>query len=194
MIGTQPMSALAPLDYRYALDAAMTLLTPHAPALVRCDVPVLIDEILQRFPTRTKTNPSSGLWVEPLNDTWQATLDHFAAELPAQTRLVIIASRPLARLLPERRGWEKQPLGLRLRGLAQFRQALRRTGFVLEASYGLHTPASIGLNLAAQQLSRLDLPDLADRLGFAARLRYCTTGSAAALATVALLVARKEAR
>ena len=188
------MSALAPLDYRYALDAAMTLLTPHGPALVRCDVPVLVDEILQRFPTRTKIDPSSGLWVEPLNDTWQATLDHFAAELPAQARLVIIASRPLACLLPERRGWEKKPLGLRLRGLAQFRPALRRTGFVLEASYGIHTLTSISLNVVGQQLSRLDQPDLADRLGFAARLRYCTTGSAAALATVALLVARKEAR
>jgi hypothetical protein len=94
--------------------------------------------------------------------------------------------------MPERRAWPERSVGLRPSGVAELRRALSQGGFRIDAEYGIHSTMSIALNSLSQRLERWGRPDLGDRLHFAARLRYCTTGSAAALATVALLVARKE--
>lgn len=194
-IGTRPVVALAPLDYRYALDAAMPLLAGPAPPLVHCRVPELTAEIEQRLPrmagATAEGSAPAALWVEPPAASWGAELRVLAAALPPGAPLVIIASRPLARLLPERRSWPGRPLGLTWGGVERLCRALPRAGFALEARHGVHSTVAIVLNLVGQAAARAGRPDLGDRLHFAARLRYHTTGPFAALATVALLLARK---
>jgi hypothetical protein len=83
---------------------------------------------------------------------------------------------------------------MQLSGIKLLRRAMREARLRIEARHGIHTAASIALSQLSQQAARLGRPDLGDRLHFAARLRYCTQSSQAALATVSLLVARKEAR
>lgn len=194
MIGTIPMDALIPHDYRFALDGAMTVLAPIDPPLVRCDVPELIDEILQRFPARAQGQAAAGLWIEPRSDSWPAALQIFSEQLTDHAPLVIVASRPPARLISERRGWQGDPLGLHLWGTGRLRRNLKRFGFAFTNEYGIHTVSSIALNILSQQCARWSRPDLGDRLHFAGRLRYCSAGSLASLATVAVLIATKEAR
>jgi hypothetical protein len=192
MIGFLPVSNLAPLEYRYALDASMPTLAGARSLAVRCHVPELLSEIRQRVPHYSDGPASAAaLWVEPMVDTWRADLKALAQGLPTGGSLVIVASRPLARLVPERTGWRGQPLGLGVAGIVRLRRALAQAGFILEASYGVHSLFAIGLSLVGQQLARRGRADLGDRLHFAGRLRYCVDGLLAPLATVALLFARK---
>jgi hypothetical protein len=184
---------VAPLDYRYALDGALAVLGGRVAPVVRCRVPELEDEIGWRIPRAAELGAATAaLWVEPQAGDWQAELDELARALPQGSRLAIVASRPLARLIPERRSWGGQPLGLRPGGIGRLARAVWRAHFRLEASYGFHSPLAIGTSLLSQWAERLGRPDLGDQLHFAARGRYCVTGPLAALATVALLVARKE--
>ncbi|HEY3230039.1 MAG TPA: hypothetical protein VGJ87_12525 [Roseiflexaceae bacterium] len=193
MIGTHPMANLAPLDYRYALDSAMPLLAGKTPPILQCNLPELEREVRQRIPDWAGASVvRAGLWIEPLVDTWQAELQALASTLPAGAPLVVVASRPLARLLPERRSWGGQPLGFRPGGIGRLRRGLRGAGLVLEACYGIHSAVAIGLNALSWQMAHLGRPDLGDRIYFAARLRYCAEGPFAMLSTVALLIARKE--
>jgi hypothetical protein len=193
MLGTHPIASLAPLDYRYALDAAMSVLARKAALAIRCNAPELAGEVYQRIPLRIEARvASAALWIEPLTDTWPAELQALAGALPAGAPLVVVASRPLARLLPERRAWSGQPLGFRPSGIGRLGRALPRAGLALQASYGIHSASSIGLSLLGRQIAHLGHPDLGDRLHFAARLRYCVSGPLAALSTVALLIATKE--
>jgi hypothetical protein len=193
MIGTLPVVALAPLDYRYALDAAMAVLAHAEAPLVVCDAAELVGEVHQRVPHRAKIRPASAaLWVEPLADTWQAELITLTDSLTSAATLAIVASRPLARILPERRAWGVQPLGLQLGGLGGLRRALSPAGFTLVESHGIHSVYAIGLNLLSRWMEHRGRADLGDRLHAAARLRYCTAGRLATLSTVALLIARKD--
>ncbi len=185
--GTE-ISALAPLDYRYALDAAMPLLARAQAPLLLCRVPQLA---IPLGPDSTARASDVALWVEPLADTWQADLALLATHLAVNGQLLLVFSRPLAAILPERRSWGIRALGTRLGGIRRLRSALSRAGFSLETGYGIHTVVAMGLNLISQQLERWGRPDLGDRLHFAARLRYCTDGPLAVLSTVALLVATK---
>jgi hypothetical protein len=179
------------MDYGVALDAVMPLLTGQGPPLVRCDVPILAAEVRQRLPRWAEAGPAhAALWVEPMNSNWQAVLESMIMSLEPEADLLVVASRPAARLLPERRGWSAEPLGIQLGGLRRLRRALRGHGFIVEGKYGLHTVAAVVLNLLGGQATRLGRPDLGDRLGFAARLRYATTGPMAGVSTVALWVAR----
>lgn len=192
MIGFVSISALAPLDYRYALDASMPTLAHAQTPMVRCHVPQLLSEIRQRIPHCSDGSAAeAALWVEPIVDTWRGDLKALAQGLPAGGQLVVVASRPLARLLPEREGWPGQPVGLALSGITRLQRALVQAGFILEASYGVHSLIAIGLSLLGQQCARRGRADLGDRLHFAAHLRYCSGGLLAPLATVALLFARK---
>lgn len=194
MIGTLPMIALAPLDYRYALDAARTLFAPHAVPVIRCNVAELDAEVNQRFTRESASIEQGALWIEPLVSSWRMELNDVAYHLPPDAPLVVIASQPLARLVPERGTWSGEPVGMQLSGIKLLRRAMREARLRIEARHGIHTAASIALSQLSQQAARLGRPDLGDRLHFAARLRYCTQSSQAALATVSLLVARKEAR
>lgn len=234
MIATVPVAELVPLEYRYALDAALALLEPtgsdmptvcHQGAktqsgaisfsdpceslglggkqtaefggrsvLVRCAVAPLQRELGQRLGGGPPATPGAGLWVEPQAGHWQADLALFTAELPTSAPLIVVAARPLVRLLRERRSWGDDPLGARFGGLHQLAQALAVAGFTLRERHGLHTLGAIGLNALAAQVARLGRPELADQLHFAARLRYRSGGALAALSTLALLVARRDAR
>lgn len=207
MIGVLPVSDLARPGLRYALDAALALLasTPGAP-LVRCGCPDLAAEVRQRLPVQAPAMPApAALWVEPAATDWQAELASLAAALAPGATLVIVASRPLARRLPERgravaplRSASRAtapaaaPLGLRIGGIDRLRRACTRAGFRIAAVYGIHSALAIGLNLLGLLAERLGRPDLGDRLHVAARLRYCTAGPLAPVATVALIIARKE--
>lgn len=193
MIGTLPMADLAPLDYRYALDAALTLLDRTGDLRVVCNLPALDREIRQRIAPAAPPVPASGaLWVEPLATAWPAQLAALSEQLAPGATLALIASRPLARLIPERRTWQVKPLGTQLAGLSTLRRGLRQAGYRISAEYGMHSALSIGLSLLSQQLERRGRPDLGDRLHFAARLHYCKTGPQTVLATVALVQASKE--
>lgn len=183
LMATLPMKELAPLDYRYALDASMALLAGKNNLLVRCNLPELFEEVRQRLPYNW-LNPgqaSGALWVEPLRDSWSDELLELAACLSDGARLVIIASRPLSA-----KGRQKLNF-LQIRAL---NRALHKAGFVLEHEYGIHSPQAMSLNFLSQQATRCGYPALGDRLHFAARLRYCTTSPARLFSTVALLVAR----
>ena len=193
MIGTQPVASLAPLDYRYALDAAISVIARTAAPVIHCNVPDLMCEIYQRAPDRAGAGgASAGLWIEPLAEDWRAELHALASALPGDAPLVIVASLPPARLLPERRGWTARPLGFRPGGIGRLRRALPAAGLALQASYGIHSAIAIALNMLSRTAALLGRPDVGDRLHFAARLHYCITGPLAALSTVALLIARKE--
>jgi len=193
MIGTLPTWDLAAREYRYALDAVMPSLTGKGTPVVCCRVPALAAEVRQRLIRGTEEAQAHvALWLEPLADDWQTELGALAAAMAGDGLLLVIASRPLARLLPERRDWPGGALGLRPGGIGRLRRALGQRGFAVEVEYGVHTLSAIGLNLLGQQAARWGRPDLGDRLGFAGRLRYCTAGPMASLSTVALLVARKR--
>ena len=195
MIATPPVFDLAPHDYRYALDAVMPLLAAARAPTVLCNVPALGGEVSLRFPGHaTLAEAPAALWVEPLANSWLAELRIVAAALPDGAPLAIIASRPLARQLPERRLWTGCPLGMRLCGIGQLRRHVVRAGFALTACYGIHSALSVALNVLGQQFDRAGYPDIGDRLHFAARLRYCAVGPLAPLSTVALLIATKVTR
>jgi hypothetical protein len=193
MISAQLKNDLAPLDYRYALDASMSVLAgAHRPAVL-CNVDELLGEVRQRISGWFDGyGADAALWVEPLADTWQADLAALSQVLPTGSVLAIIASRPLARLLPERQSWSGQPLGIAPGGVGQLQRALTKAGFVVKRNYGFHSAFAIGLNLLSQPFERWRRPDLGDRLHYAARLCYCTRGLLAGMATVSLLLARKD--
>lgn len=191
MIGTQPRQVLAPLNYRYALDAAMSALDDKNASIVLCNVPKLMGEITQRLILRTEGPSPGALWVEPIVETWRAELQALVAALPDGAAVAIIISRPLALLLPLLHPRNRRLLGLQPAGVQQLCRALPRNGLVLERAYGIHSLYAIALNTLSQQCERWGRPDLGDRLHFAARLKYCTRGHFAGLSTTALLVARK---
>lgn len=192
MIGTHPVAFLAPLDYRCALDAAMPLLAEvRAPAVV-CNVPQLLPEVRQRIPCwASGSTAEAALWVEPLVDTWRADLANLANGLTVGGTLVVVASRPIARVLPERRAWSGRPLGLHLSGIRCLRQALAQAGFLVEESHGFHSSVAIALGVLSRFVECVGRPDLGDRLHFASRLHYRVAGPLAPLSTVVLLPARK---
>jgi hypothetical protein len=193
MIGTLPVWNLAPREYGQALDAAMALLAGEETPVLRCEVSSLAAEARQRLPAWRETGPAgTALWIEPLEDDWQAALDALCAGLNGGGTMVIVTSRPLARLLPERRGWPGKALGLQRGGLGRLRRALAEAGLALETEYGLHSLPATLLNVLGQMASRWNRPDLGDRLHFAGRLRYVASGPLARLSTVALLVARAD--
>jgi hypothetical protein len=183
----------APLEYRYALDAAMPVLASAGPPLVLCNVPELEHEVRQRVAQRAgAARVDAALWVEPLLQSWQVDLAFLSDVLSEGGPLVVVASRPLARTLPERRPWGGRPLGFAPGGVWRLRRALTPAGLTLEGTYGLHAAPAVWLSLLSRLAERWGRPDLGDRLHFAARLRYCASGRLAAWSTVALLVARKE--
>ena len=193
MIGTFPAFAAAPLEYRFALHAAMSAVAGRRTPMVICNIPHLVNEVRQRLPCYDETHePRAGLWVEPLADSYSLDLAAFAHRLPPGAPLVVIASLPLARYLPECRGWIGRPLGQRLGGSGRLRRALVRSGFAISHRYGVHSVLAITLNLLSRLMERWHRPALADRLHFAARLRYCSAEPLSSLATVTLVFATRE--
>lgn len=186
-----PVSELAPLEYRNALDIAMTVLRGQRRPLVICNIKQLEEDLGQRLNFwEGASNVPAGLWVEPQASTLKEQLHIFSKELAPTAKLVIIVSRPLARTLPERRNWKGEALATGFGGVLRLRVALKRSGYRIESAFGFHSAGAILLNFWAYQLERLSFPHLADRLHFAARLHYRTKWPW--LSTVTLLVAAKE--
>lgn len=188
MIGTLPMRARAPLDYSYAMDAAMPTLFGRR-VLVQCKTQELLAEVYQRLQPVVE-RPDVALWIEPHITTWQQELTELALALPNGAPLVLLASRPLARFLPEHLRWLGTAFGARRSGISTLTMALHSLGFTVEARHSIHTLTAIGFSLLGQVAERLGRPDRGDQLRFAARMRYCNAGTA--LSTVALLFARRE--
>lgn len=190
MSSVHPPPANVPLDYCYALDAAMTMLGGDTSVIF--GVRELVREVRHRIPGHTSQPLLNGaLWIEPLSVTWRHEVRQINDTLPAGARLVVITSRPLARILPERRSWSSGALGLQPRGNARLRHALAGSGFEVEATYGMHTIHAIGINMLSRFAGAIGRPALSDRLHFAARLCYCTSGRLAPYSTVGLLVMRR---
>jgi len=191
MIGYLPRYTQSILDYRYALDAAMVSLYRFDAVLVRCHKASLQAEVSQRLLAKEGRNGGmAGLWIEPLVATWEKDLQEFQSSLSRGSLLVIIASRPLARLLPVA-DHTTPSMGMTVGGMRRLRQGLQKADFCVESCYGVHTLNSIVWNQAGLWASRWHRPDIGDRLQFAARLRYHATGRSAFLSTLALLFAYK---
>lgn len=194
MIGALPRYAQAPLDYRYPLDAAMPWLAGCPRVAVLCHIPELGGEVSQRIPAPAGPGPASAaLWIEPQVHGWQADLAGLAERLAPGAPLAIVASQPLARILPERRAWPDAPLGLQPGGLRRLGRALAAAGLPVEQRHGVHAVSAILTNQLGQRLAQWGRPELGDRLEFAARLRYRAAAPWDALATVGLWLARRQA-
>ncbi len=193
MIGTLPVTSLPPLEYRWALDAAMPLFSRSGLSHLVCHVPALQIEINQRLSGLVScSQPGNGLWVEPLLDSWREEIHEFSAQIKAGGTLAVMASCPAARWLPERQGWTGDPLGLRLWGFLNLHSGLCRTGFHRIYVYGMHSPVSILLNYCASQVERHGFPEMADRIRFSARYHYVQRGLFWMLGTVALFLYQKS--
>lgn len=193
MIGTLPVTSLPPLEYRWAFDAVMPFFYQNGLSTVICDISALQMEFNQRLPGSVlRPQPGNGLWVEPMLDSWREDLQEFSTQISTAGTLVILASFPLARWLPERHGWTGDPLGLKLWGFVRLNFALSRAGFQHTNVYGLHSLVSIWLNYCTLQVDRCGRPELADRIRFSARDHYVQSGPFGYLSTVALLFYQKS--
>jgi hypothetical protein len=188
-----PVYALAPLEYRYALDAALTLVPDRRRVRVQCNLAALQADVAARIADTTQS-ATAVLWIEPLQQTWKQEMQQLAAELPLGGTLLMLASHPLAGLLPERADWREQPLGIQPAGIRQLRQAFRQLGLRMQARYGVHSLSSISWNMLSHAAQRIARPDLADRLRATAQQHYLSSGMLAGLATVGLVCAQKERR
>ncbi|MCU0495374.1 MAG: hypothetical protein MUD01_27615 [Chloroflexaceae bacterium] len=190
---TTSVVELAPLDYRAALDAAMVRVRCKPDIALQSNIPQLLDEVRWRLPRPVECDAATSLlWIEPLAGSWPTELQRLTQALPVGGLLAVVASQPLARLLPERQRWDGRGLGLRPGGLGKLRQSLVRNGFRLEPTCHFHSFASIAVQALGQLAARSGKAALADRLHFAARLRYSGSSVLHRPATVALLVGHKE--
>lgn len=219
MIGTLPMSALAPQHYRAALDGAAAILAGGLPLVVyeqlaTTETTLLPDpltgpahgqignearehsplwgELRQRWRLESGAAEDGVLWVEPSIHDWRPTLAALVRRMPPGAPLVVLLSCPAARLLKARGSWPGQPLGLTPLGLASMRGALTWHDCTIGAQHGFYTPTAALLGSAGRLCIGLRRPDLADRLAQFARMCYHTEGLLAQTCAVALLVACKE--
>jgi hypothetical protein len=182
-----PLTYLPPLEYRWALDIAMSLFHSRGLPYLICHIPALKAIIEQQLP-----KPSAGvlyrngLWVEPMQDSWHQGLHEFSTKLEAGSNLVLLTSLPIARWLPERRNWAGRPLGVQLLGLIRLKYALQKKGFLHLETFGLHGLTSMRLNYMAHWAEVQGRPEVADRLRFSGRLHYLQQGPLAVMSTVAL--------
>jgi hypothetical protein len=193
MVPLHTTAELAPLDYRYALDAAMTMLAPDGAPHVYNNLPQLENEVRWRIPLPAETKQASGiLWIEPLPGVWLRELERLVQALALGAPLVVVASLRRAQSLTECRSWEWRALGFQPGGIRRLEQALRQAGLRIEATYGFHTQIADRLEKLGQMATRFGRPDLGDQLQFRAHLQYSSQDLRNAHVTVALLLARKE--
>lgn len=147
---------MIPHEYHNALDALPSFVAMDSVRWV-CGSAELRPLLQARLSSNNETSieRKSVVWVEP----------QVGEGVPeAGERLIVIASLPLMRLVPERRGWGDAPMG----GW-RVKKMLRRAGWGISAEYRFHTLTSILLNTLA---GRMGQTARADRWRFAARLRY----------------------
>jgi hypothetical protein len=187
------MPSIVPLDYRVALDAIAPSVQLAGRPVVVCNLPALEDELrLRSLAGPVPTLSSVAVWIEPMQETWKSELEQLTARISNRGSLFVIYSRPLARLIPERQRWDDDAVGIRISGFSRLRRALIRAGFQIRNEYGFHGVQSISLNMAGKIAGFFRRDDLVDRLEFASRLRYCSSGLLAGVSTVALIEAVKS--
>lgn len=148
-------------EYTNALDALPSFVAMDALQTV-CAVPEVVSVLAVRLPPTL--SPRHLVWVEP-------QVGEAVPRLDGIERVVVIAARPLARILPERKVWGDAPLGMQVGGLWRLRRELRKSGWGISAEYRFHTLQSILYNTISQ---RHPQPAKADRWHFAARAAYIT--------------------
>jgi hypothetical protein len=193
VIGAFPSNKQAPLDYRYAFDAAISFLVHALPPLVWCHAHALVNEVRQRIPYQADQLPaSSALWVEPIKGRWRHDLDTLVDIVEDRAPLVIVASLPLARLVPERASWNEEPLCVIPGGFGNLRRALCSKGYSRQEVYGFHSLFAIGYNILGQKMEQVGYPHIGDRMHFQGRLHYCVGENWTMTSTVALLMAKQH--
>ncbi len=153
---------MIPYEYVNALDALPSF-SPMMQLRWRCSVDELRSLLNERVPNVAQA--PNLVWVEPQVGE-SLPID------PSLERLIVIASCPLMRLIPERREWQDAPLGMARGGLRRLNGELSQAGWQLEHAFRFHTLSSIGLNLLGQQMARVGQPARADRWQMKARLHY----------------------
>jgi hypothetical protein len=183
------------MEYRYALDAVSAECWRKGPPLIVSNMPELEDELeFRRITDRGQSLASIALWLEPVRETLSADLRSISSGLSPSGTVMIVASLPLSRLLPEKRANGQRALGCELTGLNHLRNALTSASFELRESHGIHSITSIGLNITGRLLERIGRSDLADQFAATARERYCSYGRTGRFATLMLISAQKNRR
>ncbi len=184
--GIRPGASAAPHEYGAALDAAAMICGRHAQIV--CDEPQLAGDISQRW--QPGSAHGAAIYVEPMAATWRTALAGLANDVAPDAPLVLLASSPLARALPERAGWSADALGLRPGGLRAPLGQLRHAGFRIISRHLFHTVTSVLVLTCARLAARLGWPARADSLEFLARAWY-RSERRLALGTVELIVLRR---
>jgi hypothetical protein len=144
-------------------------------------------QTLQRAERGVKT----AVWATPDTKSGRQVLDRLGSMLLPRGGLYVIVSGWLARFLPE---WQAGD-GLRSErpaGLRRTTRWLRQAGFIVEAQYGFHGPASTVWGLASRLMSRLGRLDWSDRCHFRMRAKYVVGGWQAIWTPVSVSVARRQ--
>lgn len=131
------------------------------------------------------------VWAEPEQATGAQALQNMRQLLDRDSRLYVIVSQPLARLLPEWRGAGQLP-ATRPAGLRRTIGWLQEQGWSIVQMYGFHGPTSIMWEMVGRLMDRAGRADLADRCHFKMRDTYIVGGAQVVLAPVAVLAATRS--
>jgi hypothetical protein len=194
------------LEYQHALDfCAVEVYRYDQASLVAASSLFFAQELLRRLDGRavrllsTQTENLAvlddekiqvGVWAEPERETGEQMLRQIQDRMDPSSRLYVITSQALSRLLPEWRT-ESQGPAAHPAGLRRTAGWLRRTGWAVSYVYGFHGPASIFWEQAGRLMARTGRPDIADRYHFKMRDAYIVSGAQVLLAPVVVLAATR---
>lgn len=182
--------ALAPLEYRVALDAAVVWCSSSAHGRVICQSEALYPEVTQRIDVNLPPPWGSMVWLEPQTEDWTGIIKTSIQGGKSISRLAAILSLPPARYLPEKPE-SQSPLGYLRGGIHRLCKELEQAGLAKQAIFGLHSGQSVGLNYLANASRQMGLPALGDRFEFYAKKHYTKSLQKAWGATCALVLAAK---
>lgn len=130
------------------------------------------------------------IWAEPEAQSWPDTLNEIHQLARPSSKLCILGTTKLRRILPE---WATyQPAHQPLDSPRPLIKAMRQLGYVIEDLYGLHGPLSLLFGSASRIPALLGREEWVDRCHIAMRQRFVVRGWQATLAPIWLLVARNE--
>jgi hypothetical protein len=119
---------------------------------------------------------SAVLWAEPETQTWAITLRDIGQLALPETKIGIIGTTRLRRLLPEWQETVLAPACAPLHSSGGIARALRSIGCTVEEIYGFHGPLSLLSGIACRFSAALRRGDLADRCSIAMRQNYVVRG------------------
>lgn len=184
--------SIMPLEFRIALDAASVWLSNFKVTQIPGSNDLVAYELEQRFGLRDEHLQQGFLWFEPQINNWQEQLQGVSSDNHQISRLAVIISIPLAKMLPEISNNSSEGVGTSRREIKLFVEALSSLGFEVERIQTFHTGTSILINQFADLARRLGFFAFGDRLGFAAKKHYIRSWKALVLGTCLLITARKK--